>query len=79
MEGGGPERRGCSDVAERRQGSADGSRGKRGGREVTLRPRGSGHVPAQGCGMQAQSSRPTSEDNLDGPVSLSLFFNRKSI
>lgn len=57
---------------------ADGSRGKRGGREVTLRPHGAvGLSRGQGCGMQAHSSRPTSEDNLDGPLSLFFFFNKK--
>jgi len=61
---------------------ADGSRGKRAGREVDPETtRAVGMSRGQGCGMQAQSSRPTSEDNLDGSLSLSLslcFFNKKN-
>lgn len=83
MEGGGPERHGCSDVAERREWEMGGwEQREEGGREVDPETtRAVGMSRGQGCGMQAQSSRPTSEDNLDGSLSLSLslcFFNKKN-
>lgn len=50
-----------------------GAEGRGEGGKETLRPHGAVGMPrGQGCGMQAHSSRPTSEDNLGR--SLSLFF-----
>lgn len=50
MEGGGPERRGCSDVAERRQGEMRRWEQREEGREGSNpeTTRGSGHVPGAG-------------------------------
>lgn len=75
MEGGGPERqrgavtwqRGGREMRrwEQREEGGEGSNP-----ETT---RGSGHVPGQGCGMQAQSSRPNLKITWMG-LSLSFIF-----
>lgn len=54
-----------------------GAEGRGEGGKETLRPHGAVGMPrGQGCGMQAHSSRPTSEDNLGRSLSL-FFFNKK--